>query len=87
MFQPGDRHDVADAGRRERRSEVAVDAVAQADQDARGEAGLGLGEDAGQRLGRAAPQTLEPATRGRPAAGTISSVREVSVPTAPIRSR
>ena len=57
----GDGDDVADPGGRERGSEVAVDAVAQADEDARGEARLGLGQDAGQGLAGATPQPFEPA--------------------------
>ena len=52
---------MADAGRRERGSEVAVDAVAQADEDAGGQARLGLGQDPGQGLAGATPQRLEPA--------------------------
>ena len=54
---------MADPGRRERRREVAVDPVAQADQDAGRETGLGFGQDAGQGVARAAPQRLEPAAR------------------------
>ena len=57
----GDGDDVADPGGRERGSEVAVDAVAQADEDACGEARLGLGQDAGQGLAGATPQSFEPA--------------------------
>ena len=86
MFQPGDRHDVADAGGRERGREVAIDPVAKADEDARGETGLGLGEDAGQRLAGAAAQTLEPPTE------VVRGRRDLErpgpkVPTAPMRSR
>ena len=57
----GDRDDVADPGGRERGREVAVDAVAQADEDACREARLGLGQDAGQRVAGATPQAFEPA--------------------------
>ena len=59
----GDRDDVADAGRRERRRDVAIDAVAQADQDPGGQSGLGLGQDArsGPRRRRAgAPRASVP---------------------------
>ena len=58
-----DRDDVAHPGRRERRREVAVHAVAQADEDPGREPRLGLGEDAGQRLARASPESLEATTR------------------------
>ena len=39
---------MADAGRRERRRQVAVDPVAQADEDPGREAGLGFGQDGGE---------------------------------------
>ena len=55
-----DRDDVADARRRERGREVAVDPVAEADQDPGRESGLGFGEDTGQRVACAAPECLEP---------------------------
>ena len=59
-----DRHDVADAGRRERRREVPIDPIAQPDQDAGGQPSLGLGQRPGQRLSRRASQALDRAGRG-----------------------
>ena len=54
---------MADAGGRERRCEVAIHRVAQADQDPRRESGLGLGQHAAERVGRTAPQRLESSPR------------------------
>ena len=60
----GDGHDVADAGRREGGRQVAVDPVAQADEDPGRQPGLGLGQDARERLaGR--PRSRSRATPGR----------------------
>ena len=55
-----DRHDMTDAGGRERRRDVAVDAVAQADEDSGREPGLRLGQDPGQRLAGVPAPALEP---------------------------
>ncbi|MBI3748223.1 MAG: hypothetical protein HY262_05200 [Chloroflexi bacterium] len=41
---------MADPGRREGRCEVPIDPVAQADQDSGRQAGLGLGQDPGERI-------------------------------------
>ena len=48
----GDRDDVADARGREVCGDVPIDPVAQADEDAGGQAGLGFGQDAGQERRR-----------------------------------
>ena len=61
----GDGDDVADAGRRERRGQVAVDEVAESDQDARGQPRLGFGEDHCQTLGGAAADAPRGGGRGR----------------------
>ena len=82
-----DRDDVADAGRRERRREVAVDPVAQADEDAGREARLGLGQDPGQGVARAPAERLEAAAQDRRGPAGRSAFATTSVPTAPIRSR
>jgi hypothetical protein len=50
---------VAHSSGREVRREGPVDAVAQADQDARGEPGLRLGQDDGEGVARAAAQPLQ----------------------------
>ena len=55
----GDRDDVAHAGRRERCGDITIDAVAEPDEDARGEAGLGLGQDRGQGVGGRATHILQ----------------------------
>ena len=68
-----DGDDVADAGRRERRRDVAVDAVAQADEDPGGQPGLGFGQDAGEQLAGIAAPALELRARvGR--AGRATSI-------------
>ena len=54
-----DRDDVTDAGGREVGRDLPVDAIAQADEDARGEPRLGFGEDAGQQLAGIAAPTLQ----------------------------
>ena len=77
---------MAHAGGREGRGKVAIDPVAQADQDPGRESGFGFGQHRGQRRGRAwrASSTACPASTGR---GATSIDRAVMVPTAPIRSR
>ena len=57
----GDRDHVADAGGRERGGEVAVDAVAKPDQDARRQARLGLWKDKGESLCGATSHLFQPA--------------------------
>ena len=54
-----DRDDVTDAGGREVGRDLPVDAIAQADEDPRGESRLGFGEDAGQQLAGIAAPTLQ----------------------------
>ena len=56
-----DGDDVADAGRREGRGQVPIHAVAQADQDRRGQAALRLGQDPLERVAGGLAQRLEPA--------------------------
>ena len=58
----GDGDDVADARRRERRGQVAIDPVAQADQDPGGQPCLRLRQDTGQRERRAPAEQLETPT-------------------------
>ena len=67
----GDRHDVAHAGRREVGRELSVDPVAQADQDARREPGLRLGEHASASASPRRGAGLEPPVRGRPASDDL----------------
>ena len=58
---------MADAGSREIGGDLPIDAIAQADEDARGEPGLGLGQDPGQQLpGVTTPALEERARIGRP---------------------
>ena len=66
-----DRDDVAHPGGRERGREVAVDPVAEADEDPGGEAGLGLGQRPGQGVARGPPQALDRARRGPVAAESL----------------
>ena len=67
----GDRDDVAHPGRRERRREVPVDPVAEADEDAGREPGLRLRKRPGQRLPAGPSKSLDrvqrAARRRRPA--------------------
>ncbi len=58
----GDRHDVAHAGAGEVRREASIDALAEADQDARGQARLGFGEGQPQSV----PGTVAERLDGRP---------------------
>ncbi len=65
--QPGDEGDVPardrdhvrEAGRRERRREIAVDPVAEPDEDPGGQSGRRLGECAGERIARGSPGPLQ----------------------------
>ena len=50
---------MADAGRGEGRGQVAIDPIAQADQDPGRQAGFRFREDPGECVARAAPQVLE----------------------------
>ena len=65
---------MADAGRRERGGDVAVDAVAQPDEDPGGQPGLGFGQDRGEGVAGAAAEPFQAADRAvrsgrRPRAG------------------
>ena len=66
MFQPGDRDDVARAHGRERRGEVPIDAIAEADDDARRQARLRLGDRGREGIAGRPANGLEPG------AGTIA---------------
>ena len=54
---------MTDAGRRERRGEVAIDVVAQADENPGSQPGFGLGQGPGQGLARGPPNSLDSAGR------------------------
>ena len=71
---------MADARGRERGRDATINAIAQADQDPGGEAGLRLGEHAGQELAGVAPQGLEACGRvGR----ALAELEAVGVERAP----
>ena len=69
------------------RRQVAVDPVAQADQDPGRQSGLGFGQDPGEGLARSPSQFLEAAPGIRRRRARRGASAEVSVPTAPIRAR
>ena len=67
MFQPEMATTWLDAGRRECRSDLAIDAVAQADQDAGRQAGLRLGEDRARAVAGGLTDALQRSRRIRAA--------------------
>ena len=77
---------MAEAGRREVGGEIAVDPLAQPDEDARGEPGRGLGERPGERVARPGAECLDRAGRPSPLPTSVS-VRERRIPAIPFRAR
>ena len=77
---PGDRDHVTDAGGRERGRDLAIHPVAQPDQDPRGQSGLGLGQDARQRLAGVPPPAFEQCARDRPGGPAAPSTERRACP-------